>query len=209
MKRILAIALVSGVALAGCSTNPQPSGSTTTAAPTDGATGSTPTDAPPTQPGTAPFVRVNCTVQGYSEDMTEPPADAVELNGVYVANGPEDVPVVTIAANLPPATDLGVLDIAEGTGAEVKANDSVTVDYCGIGQASRALFDSSWIRGEPISFPLSNLIPGWQDGLLGMKEGGRRLLIIPGELAYGENPPPGIGINETLIFIVQLDKIDS
>ena len=82
----------------------------------------------------------------------------------------------------------------------------MTVDYCGVGLDSGAIFDSSWARGQPATFPLDGVILGWQEGIPGMKPGGRRLLIIPGDLAYGPNPPPGSGIgpNETLVFVVDM-----
>ena len=63
-------------------------------------------------------------------------------------------------------------------------------------------------RGEPATFPLDGVIAGWQQGLPGMQSGGQRLLVIPGELAYGEAPPPGILPNETLIFLVDLQAVN-
>ena len=86
----------------------------------------------------------------------------------------------------------------------------LTVDYVGVGQQSRQVFDSSWVRGEPAVFPLDGVIQGWQQGMLGMKEGGRRTLVIPAELAYGQSPPPGSGIapGATLVFTVDLVSVD-
>jgi peptidylprolyl isomerase len=67
------------------------------------------------------------------------------------------------------------------------------------------MFDASWIRGEPLSFSLNQVIAGWTEGIPGMKPGGRRLLIIPGALAYGPNPPTSAILpDETLIFVVDL-----
>ena len=100
-----------------------------------------------------------------------------------------------------------------GTGKEVTAQDAssgttVEVNYVGVGQKSKKVFDSSFTRGESISFPLNGVIPGWTKGLVGMKEGGRRQLVIPGALAYGANPPSAdIGPDETLVFVVDLIKI--
>jgi peptidylprolyl isomerase len=75
----------------------------------------------------------------------------------------------------------------------------------GVGQQSGQIFDSSWQRGEPATFPLDGVIQGWQEGLLGMQPGGRRLLVIPGSLAYGEaGKPPEIAGDETLVFVVDL-----
>ncbi|MGB3410081.1 MAG: FKBP-type peptidyl-prolyl cis-trans isomerase [Microthrixaceae bacterium] len=102
--------------------------------------------------------------------------------------------------------DLIVTDDVEGTGDEVTPGATVTAHYVGVSASSGAQFDASWDRGAPISFPLDGVIQGWSEGLLGMKVGGRRTLVIPGEMAYGSNPPPGAGIapNETLVFTVDL-----
>jgi peptidylprolyl isomerase len=98
-------------------------------------------------------------------------------------------------------------EIVEGDGAEAKAGDEVTVQYVGVGYDSKKEFDSSWSRSEPFTFPLGagEVIPGWDQGVAGMKVGGRRELTIPPNLAYGPpGRPPGIGPNETLIFVVDL-----
>ena len=86
----------------------------------------------------------------------------------------------------------------------------VTVQYVGVSYSTNRQFDASWNRGQPFSFQLGtgSVIPGWDKGLVGMKVGGRRELIIPPNLAYGANSPgPGIAPNDTLIFIVDMLKI--
>ena len=130
------------------------------------------------------------------------------VGAVTVSEGANGAPVVTVATGAAPATELQTADIVDGTGTEVAAGDTLTVDYCGVGLGSMTLFDSSWARGEPATFPLDGVIAGWQQGLPGAKAGGERLLIIPGELAYGEAPPPGILPNETLIFVVTLQSVN-
>jgi peptidylprolyl isomerase len=114
-------------------------------------------------------------------------------------------PVVAITPG-DPVTELEVTDVIVGEGDEVQAGATVTAHYVGYGAATSQMFDSSWVRGEPATFPLPNVILGWQEGLVGMQVGGRRLLVIPAELGYGNNPPPGSGIEagETLIFVVDL-----
>jgi peptidylprolyl isomerase len=87
------------------------------------------------------------------------------------------------------------------------AGDSLTVDYCGVGLGGRTLFDSSYSRGEPATFPLDGVIAGWQQGLVGMKVGGQRLLVIPAALGYGDQGNQGIAPGETLVFVVQLQSI--
>lgn len=105
-----------------------------------------------------------------------------------------------------PTDELIKVDDIVGTGAEVPPNGTVTVHYTGVSASTGDVFDSSWSRNQPISFGLNQVIKGWSDGLVGMKEGGRRTLVIPSDQAYGATPPPGSGIapNETLIFTVDL-----
>lgn len=115
-------------------------------------------------------------------------------------------PKVTVPSGAPP-TQLEEKEIVEGTGAEAKAGDEVSVQYVGVGYESEEEFDSSWSRNEPFSFELGAglVISGWEEGIEGMKVGGRRELIIPSELAYGASPPSSaIGPNEALIFVVDL-----
>jgi len=115
-------------------------------------------------------------------------------------------PKVTVPKGAPPK-QLAIKELEEGTGAEAKAGDEVTVQYVGVDYKNGKEFDSSWSRHEPFAFELGagQVIPGWEQGIEGMKVGGRRELIIPPELAYGEaGAPPAIGPNETLIFVVDL-----
>jgi peptidylprolyl isomerase len=119
---------------------------------------------------------------------------------------PTGVPSITISTTEPFATELGVADLSEGSGTEVQPGMTVTANYCGVGLGTQAVFDSSWARGEPASFPLDGVIAGWQEGLLGMKVGGQRLLVIPSDLGYGDagTPDGSIPPGETLIFVVEL-----
>ena len=113
-------------------------------------------------------------------------------------------PKVTVPDG-PAPKQLEEVDIVEGDGAEAKSGDEVTVQYVGVGYDSKEEFDSSWSRGEPSTFDLDEVIPGWNEGIAGMKVGGRRELTIPANLAYGPaGSPPVIGPNETLIFVVDL-----
>lgn len=135
------------------------------------------------------------------------PADGSTVEGtVAVAGAIDTAPIVSIEGDAAPATSLVTTDLIPGSGAPVAAGANVTVQYCGLGLTSRTVFDSSWARGEPITFPLAGVIPGWQEGIPGMEPGGRRVLVIPSDLAYGDNPPPGSGIlpGETLVFVVDM-----
>jgi peptidylprolyl isomerase len=106
-----------------------------------------------------------------------------------------------------PAPDrLVVEDVVVGDGPEAKPGATVTVHYLGVDYETGEEFDSSWSRGQSISFPLGNLIKGWQDGIPGMRVGGRRVLTCPPLLAYG---PAGGGhrlSGRTLIFVIDLLK---
>jgi peptidylprolyl isomerase len=115
-------------------------------------------------------------------------------------------PKVTVPG-APAPKKLTEKEVVEGSGAEAKSGDQVTVQYVGVGYESGEEFDASWDRGEPFSFTLGagEVIPGWDQGVAGMKVGGRRELIIPSQLAYGPaGSPPAIGPNETLIFVIDL-----
>lgn len=119
-------------------------------------------------------------------------------------------PEVTVPKGAAPKK-LVVKDIEEGNGEEAKAGDEVTVQYVGVDYKNGEEFDSSWSRSEPFTFTLgeSQVIPGWEQGVEGMKAGGRRELTIPPELAYGEaGSPPAIGPNETLVFVIDLLEVN-
>lgn len=112
-------------------------------------------------------------------------------------------PQITVPSG-PPPTELIIEDIVVGDGAQAAPGSLVNVHYLGVDYDTGAEFDSSWNRGESLEFPLDGLIAGWQDGIPGMKVGGRRQLVIPPELAYG---PAGTGhqlAGKTLVFVIDL-----
>src|SRR3954465_12483591 len=106
-----------------------------------------------------------------------------------------------------PPADLVVTEITEGTGAEASAGSTVSVHYVGVAHSTGEEFDASYNRGQPLSFKLGigQVISGWDQGVQGMKVGGRRQLVIPPHLAYGDRGGGGgIKPGETLIFVVDL-----
>jgi peptidylprolyl isomerase len=108
-----------------------------------------------------------------------------------------------------PPTSLQKRDIVKGNGKAARAGAQLTVQYVGVAYSTGRQFDASWDRHQPFKFKLGAgmVIPGWDQGLAGMKQGGRRELVIPPQLAYGpQGQPPAIGPNETLIFIIDLKK---
>lgn len=115
-------------------------------------------------------------------------------------------PTITIP-NCSPPTTLQKVDLVTGTGAEAKPGAEITVHYVGVSWLLKGEFDSSWENSQPASFKLAGLIKGWQDGIPGMKVGGRRMLTIPPELGYGAQPgSPKIAVNDTLVFVIDLIK---
>jgi peptidylprolyl isomerase len=107
----------------------------------------------------------------------------------------------------PPPTDLEITDLTEGDGAEATSGSTVSVHYVGVAHSTGEEFDSSWNRGDPLQFRLGvgQVISGWDTGVQGMKVGGRRRLVIPPHLAYGDRGAGGvIKPGESLIFVVDL-----
>ncbi|CAL8972019.1 FK506-binding protein [Tessaracoccus sp. O5.2] len=102
-------------------------------------------------------------------------------------------PEIDFPGGEPPA-DLEITDVVVGDGAEAKAGDLAHVHYVGVSFSSGEEFDSSWNRGAPLSFPLGagRVIQGWDQGIQGMKVGGRRQLVIPAHLAYGDRGAGGV-----------------
>ncbi len=107
----------------------------------------------------------------------------------------------------PPPTELVITDVTEGDGDEATPGSQVSVHYVGVAYSTGEEFDASYNRGQPLDFPLGagRVIQGWDQGVAGMKVGGRRQLIIPPQLGYGDRGAGGvIKPGETLIFVVDL-----
>jgi peptidylprolyl isomerase len=108
----------------------------------------------------------------------------------------------------PPPANLEITDIWEGDGQVAKSGDRVQVHYVGVAYSTGEEFDASWNRGQPLEFQLGvgHVIEGWDEGVQGMRVGGRRKLVIPAHLAYGDQGAGGgrIAPGETLIFVCDL-----
>ena len=118
-------------------------------------------------------------------------------------------PSITIPAEDPP-TSLVIDDLVVGDGPEAAAGTQVSVDYVGVAWSTGKEFDASWNRGDQLAFGLGarQVISGWDQGVQGMRVGGRRKLTIPPDLGYGAQGAGGaIGPNETLVFVVDLRSI--
>jgi peptidylprolyl isomerase len=142
---------------------------------------------------------------GCGGDKTSAPTSCeVQVGGAANAK-----PTVTVPKCDPPKT-LQSKDLTAGTGPAVAAGQTAVVQYVGVSWSDGKEFDASWDRGQP--FPVENLgqaqvITGWNEGLIGMKKGGRRLLVIPPDKGYGDQANPPIKANETLVFVVDLTQI--
>ena len=149
------------------------------------------------------FSLVACTTDGGAPSSTVTtdggaPASTV-LPIVSGASGAQ--PVLTAPKGEAP-TELMIEDVIVGTGAKVTGKSAILVHYVLMGWTSGQVLETSW-SAEPFTTTLDQVIPGWQQGIPGMKVGGRRLLVIPPSLGYGEQPIGGVA-NETLVFVVDL-----
>jgi peptidylprolyl isomerase len=127
-----------------------------------------------------------------------------DLSNQYVEVSAEAglAPTISSPSGTPPAT-LVTEDVIIGSGKVASSDSTLTVHYTLMAWSTGEIVESSW-SGQPAQFPLSGVILGWQQGIPGMAVGGRRLLVIPPDLGYGEAGGGPIGPNETLIFVVDL-----
>jgi peptidylprolyl isomerase len=175
----IATVLIAGAGLAGCGSD-------------DGKSSSAPSSAAPTSATTA-------ATSSPATPLAACTADAITVSGAANAR-----PEITIPDNCAPPSELLIKDITPGTGTEVKAGDDATVQYDLVTWSDKAEKDASWNRGEPFTVEnvgKARVIEGWNQGLIGLKEGGRRLLVVPASLGYGKGGN-GIKPNETLVFVI-------
>ena len=126
--------------------------------------------------------------------------DSQKLEGTKLANF---TPVLIVP-------ELQSTDVVVGTGDEVPVGATITAHYTGALVVDGTIFQSSHDFGDPVTFPLDRVIPGWTQGVPGMKVGGTRRLIIPAELAYGSaSPSPNIPANSDLVFDIELVAIEA
>jgi len=176
---ILTLALVLGAGVAACGEDDEPSSESGAES---GAT-ATPTE-------TASGDGIEALVQGTSEQTDAKPQ--------FPAPQGE------------PPSELVIRDIVKGKGRKAEPGDTLTMQYVGVSWSNGQQFDASWDAGQPFPFQLGAgmVIQGWDEGMVGMQKGGRRLLVIPPDLGYGSQGAGGaIGPNETLVFVVDLVEI--
>jgi peptidylprolyl isomerase len=142
---------------------------------------------------------------------TETPTASANVDEIVAGiskNTKKEPKVVTPTGD--PPTKLTIKDIVKGKGPKAKPGDTLSMQYTGYSWSNGEKFDASWDRGgQPFPFKLGAgmVIPGWDQGMVGMREGGRRLLIIPPDLGYGPAGSGPIAPNETLVFVVDLEKL--
>ena len=155
-------------------------------------------------------------------ETTPPPAVTTETTTTPASGGGKTIQKLVISKDLTkkpeiakpsgePPTKLYSRDIVVGKGKAAKPGDKVTVQYVGVSHSNGEQFDASWDAGQPFTFDLGAqmVIAGWDQGVVGMKKGGRRLLVIPPDLGYGAAGQGPIGPNETLLFVVDMEKIEA
>lgn len=145
------------------------------------------------------------------EDTVSPGSGAAATSSAVlptVANATNlKVKPVPAAGHGAPPTTLQTKDLVVGTGAAAAAANSVTVQYVGTLWPDGKQFDASWDGGKPATFSLGQVIPGFKDGIVGMKPGGRREIVIPPSLGYGDQANDPIPANSTLVFVVDLQQV--
>jgi peptidylprolyl isomerase len=189
----LLIGAASALGLAACSSPPsQPAGKATGTVASGKGTGNATSGTGTTVPGESPLDAV----------LPIPAADRSPAGTAGKA------PTVTVPSGTPP-TSLQSADLIVGTGATAHPGDQVTVQYVLATYSSGKVVQSSW-TSQPFTFKLGagQVIPGWDKGVVGMQVGGRRELIIPPSLGYGDQSPgPGIAAGDTLVFVIDLLKV--
>ena len=143
-----------------------------------------------------------------AETATPPSGNVDEIAAGITKNTSKEPKIVTPKGD--PPSQLVIKDIVKGKGPKAKPGDTLTMMYTGYSWSNGNKFDASWDRGQPFPFQLGAgmVIPGWDRGMVGMRKGGRRLLIIPPDQGYGPQGSGPIGPNETLIFAVDLKKLN-
>ena len=152
-----------------------------------------------------PAIPANSATETQTTPSTSTTGRAFDVDSIRVSRDTSEKPTITEPTGDPP-TELVTKDIVEGEGAAAESGDDLEMHYLGALFENGEQFEASWDAGEPFSFTLGqgNVIPGWDEGIEGMKPGGRRLLVIPPDLAYGDTGQGDIPPGAALIFVVDL-----
>jgi len=194
MRRLgnMMVVAAAAVALVACSPNEEPS------------------DLPPgTDPTPSQVEAADSSSSAPTGQSSAPQGPECTVEDVQVSGEPGQKPTITLPETCSPPTTLLSTDLVAGTGAEATAGSTIEANYLLMTWSDKVIKDNSFDRGQP--FPLENLgqasvIDGWNEGLIGMKEGARRLLVVPPDKGYGKGGQ-GIKPNETLVFVVDAVKV--
>ena len=154
-----------------------------------------------------PAIPANTPTETATTPSTSTTGSPFKLNSIKVSEDTSKKPTITKPSGDPPE-ELVTKDIVSGKGAAARSGDQLSMHYLGALFDDGEQFEASWDADKPFDFELGagNVIPGWDQGIEGMKAGGRRLLVIPAELAYGPQGQGNIPPDATLIFVVDLLK---
>ncbi|OLF13767.1 hypothetical protein BLA60_00775 [Actinophytocola xinjiangensis] len=196
VSKLLIVVAAAALAVTGCTASEQASDEPPGA--------DTQSFAPPSEPEPS---EVEPTEPADSGDAGGPACTAADIT---VEGAAGEKPTITLPDTCSPPTELVIEDLTPGTGAEVTEGSTVQTNYLLMTWSDRQIVDNSYDRGQP--FPVENVgsapvIPGWNEGMIGIKQGGRRLLIIPPELGYGPQGQPPVQPNETLVFVVDAVEV--
>ena len=194
---MVSVALVAAATLSACANSEQDSTGTSNSSPPPLPITTTATSASTAKPTSA------------TSAATQPAGAECTAEDVKVAGDFGAKPAITVPATCQPPKSLVVKDLKPGTGAEVKAGNTATVFYQLVTWSDKKEVDGNFGSGQP--YPVTNVgqaqvIQGWNEGLVGMKANGRRLLIVPPDKAYGEGGQ-GIKPNETLVFVIDAVQV--
>jgi peptidylprolyl isomerase len=158
----------------------------------------------------APVSAAPATTETETTPAPAKPTAAIKALAAQITDDTKKRPKIPKPKGKPP-TKLMVVDIVGGKGPAAKSGDQLQMDYSGASWSTGKEFDSSWKSGAsdfPLELGAGGVIQGWEQGVPGMKAGGRRLLVIPPDLGYGAQGSGGIAPNETLVFVVDARKLN-
>jgi peptidylprolyl isomerase len=195
---MVTVALAAAVALSACTNSEQ-----------DSTRSTNPTSTPPPPSSVSTSTSASATTPATSGSVA-PAAGECKPDDVKVDGAAGAKPTITIPTTCKAPSTLVFKDLTPGTGAAITANSNVQMNYLLETWSDKNVVDNSYDRGQPFPLPnvgQANVIPGWKEGLLGMKQGGRRLLIIPPDLGYGAQGKPPVKPNETLVFVLDAASV--
>ncbi|CAM3479875.1 FKBP-type peptidyl-prolyl cis-trans isomerase [Kibdelosporangium persicum] len=195
---MVSVALVAAATLSACANSEQAS----TGSPTR-------TSTPPPPSTTSARSTATTSATTATAGATNPAGAECTADDIQVTGDFGQKPTITIPATCQPPKQLLIKDLKPGTGAEIKTGSSIQANYLLQTWSDKKLVDNSFDRGQPLEVQVGSgqVIQGWEQGLLGLKQNGRRLLVIPPDLGYGAQGKPPVKPNETLVFVTDAVQV--